>query len=79
MNKVKLGDYIEAFGDGIHGTPVYDENGEYFFINGNNLIDGEITIDENTLRVSKTEYEKIKRPLGENTLLLPLSICICFL
>lgn len=73
MNKVKLGDYIEAFGDGIHGTPVYDENGEYFFINGNNLIDGEITIDENTLRVSKTEYEKIKRPLGENTLLLSIN------
>lgn len=73
MSKVKLGDYIEAFGDGIHGTPVYDENGEYFFINGNNLIDGEITIDENTLRVSKTEYEKIKRPLGENTLLLSIN------
>lgn len=73
MSKVKLGDYIETFGDGIHGTPVYDENGEYFFINGNNLIDGEITIDENTLRISKTEYEKIKRPLGENTLLLSIN------
>ena len=23
-------------GDGLHGTPKYDENGEYAFINGNN-------------------------------------------
>ena len=24
-------------GDGLHGTPKYTENGEYYFINGNNL------------------------------------------
>lgn len=24
-------------GDGLHGTPIYSSNGEYLFINGNNL------------------------------------------
>ena len=27
MEKYKLGEYIDSFGDGIHGTPNYDENG----------------------------------------------------
>ena len=34
IRKYKLADYIDSFGDGIHGTPNYDENGEYYFING---------------------------------------------
>lgn len=73
MSKVKLGDYIESYGDGIHGTPIYDDNGEYYFINGNNLINGEIYIDNNTLRISEKEYKKIKRNLGTNTLLLSIN------
>lgn len=24
-------------GDGLHGTPLYDEEGDYYFVNGNNL------------------------------------------
>jgi len=24
-------------GDGLHGTPVYTRNADYYFINGNNL------------------------------------------
>ena len=38
----KLSDGISKIGDGIHGTPVYSEDGDYYFINGNNLIDGKI-------------------------------------
>ena len=34
---VKLSDVVSVLGDGIHGTPKYTENGEYYFINGNNL------------------------------------------
>jgi len=33
-------------GDGIHTTPKYDPSGEYYFINGNNLIEGKIVVDE---------------------------------
>ncbi|WP_179147425.1 hypothetical protein [Cylindrospermopsis raciborskii] len=33
----KLADVTQNIGDGIHSTPIYNENGEYYFINGNNL------------------------------------------
>lgn len=59
--------------DGIHTTPSYDDQGNYYFINGNNLIDGLIIVDENTKRVSKEEYEKHKRDLNKNTILLSIN------
>ncbi len=59
--------------DGIHSTPVYDDSGDYYFINGNNLIDGIIVIDEKTKRVSKEEYEKHKRVLNQHTILLSIN------
>ena len=73
MNRVKLGDFIEQYGDGIHGTPNYDDNGTYYFVNGNNLINGKIQITDETLKVIEEEYEKIKRPLSDNTLLLSIN------
>ena len=73
MNRVKLGDFIEQYGDGIHGTPNYDDNGMYYFVNGNNLINGRIQITDETLKVTEEEYEKIKRPLSDNTLLLSIN------
>ena len=71
--KVKLQKYIEKYGDGIHGTPCYDENGEYYFVNGNNLENGKVNINDDTLRITKKEYEKIKRPLTPNTILLSIN------
>lgn len=62
-----------VLGDGLHGTPQYDENGDYFFINGNNLSDGKIEIKDNTKRVSKSEFEKYKKPLNENTVLVSIN------
>jgi len=32
-----LQEVTSKIGDGLHGTPKYDKNGEYYFINGNNL------------------------------------------
>jgi hypothetical protein len=32
-----LGEVVSKLGDGLHGTPKYLDNGEYFFINGNNI------------------------------------------
>ena len=61
MKKYKLGEYLDSYGDGIHGTPQYDENGEYYFINGNNLKEGKIEITSNTLKISTNEYNKIKK------------------
>ena len=31
----RLNTIVKILGDGIHGTPNYDEDGEYYFINGN--------------------------------------------
>lgn len=73
MSKFKMADFIEQIGDGIHGTPNYTQNGDYYFINGNNLVDGEIVISSDTLTISKEEYDRIKRPLNENTILLSIN------
>lgn len=62
-----------VLGDGLHGTPQFDENGDYFFINGNNLSDGKIEIKDNTKRVSKSEFEKYKKPLNDSTVLVSIN------
>ncbi len=59
--------------DGIYTTPNYDDSGEYYFINGNNLIDGKICIDEKTKKVSAEEYIRHKKDLGESTILLSIN------
>jgi type I restriction enzyme S subunit len=68
-----LEDITYKIGDGIHGTPVYDENGEYFFINGNNLTDGKIIITKETKRINHEQYLKHKRPLNQDTILVSIN------
>lgn len=70
---VRLGDISSILGDGIHGTPKYDDNGEYYFINGNNLTDGIILIKGNTKRVCADEFIKYKKDLNERTLLVSIN------
>jgi len=60
-------------GDGLHGTPKYDSNGDYYFINGNNLNDGKIEIKVNTKKVNKEEFEKHKKILTQNTVLVSIN------
>ncbi|WP_302156602.1 restriction endonuclease subunit S [uncultured Dialister sp.] len=69
----KIGDYVDAYGDGIHGTPNYSDNGEYYFINGHNIQNGKITITNDTKKIDEREYQKIKRPLSDNTILLSIN------
>ena len=69
----KLGDIATRIGDGLHGTPQYDENGEYYFINGNNIANGKVVIKNETRRVSTEEYEKYLKPLANNTILLSIN------
>ena len=70
---VTLGEMSDRIGDGLHGTPAYSENGEYFFINGNNLLDGEIIFNEKTKSCSKFEYDKYKKDLSNNTILISIN------
>lgn len=69
----RFADLAETIGDGIHGTPVFDPNGDYYFINGSNLINGKIVFKDSTQKVSKMEYELYKKPLNGNTVLLSIN------
>ena len=71
--EVRLGDVTSILGDGIHGTPKYSETGEYYFINGSNLCEGEIIIKSDTKRVSEEEYQKYKKNLNDRTLLFSIN------
>ncbi len=70
---VKLEDVTSVLGDGLHGTPEYDELGEYHFINGNNLVDGSISINDKTKRTSEKEYLKHAKPLNDRTILVSIN------
>lgn len=69
----KLCFFTVRIGDGLHGTPEFDDKGEYYFINGNNLGATYITIKENTKTVALSEYNKYFIALDENTLLISLN------
>lgn len=60
-------------GDGLHGTPEYEDGGEYSFVNGNNLVDGKLIIKPDTKRVSFEQYEKYRKPLNERTIFVSIN------
>ena len=70
---VRLKDIVYLLGDGLHGTPVYTPNGEYFFINGNNLQDGKIVIKDGTKAVSAEEAKKHKKDLNDRTMFVSIN------
>ena len=69
----RLSCLTSILGDGIHGTPEYDNAGDIYFVNGNNLNDGIITIKNDTKRVNSTEAAKHKRTLTESTVLVSIN------
>lgn len=71
--KETLKDLTTVLGDGLHGTPKYTIDGEYHFINGNNLADGVIELKENTKLVSMEEYNKYKKNLTDRTVLVSIN------
>ena len=71
--KVFLEDITTKIGDGLHGTPKYDSNGEYYFINGNNLKNGKIVVKSDTKRVAKNEALKYQKALSNQTILLSIN------
>lgn len=72
-DKVKLAETVSLLGDGLHGTPIYNPNGVYTFINGNNLSSGFIIVKEDTKRVSVDEYNKYKKDLTDRTVLVSIN------
>lgn len=71
--RVRLEDVTTIIGDGLHGTPEYDEFGEYHFINGNNLQNGKIVITESTKKSSEHEYLRHKKNLNNRTILVSIN------
>jgi len=71
--KNQLSQLTIKISDGIHTTPTYEENGEYAFINGNNLVNGGIVVNERTKRVNSHEFNKHKKPLGVNSILISIN------
>ncbi len=69
----KLDDVVSKLGDGLHGTPEYEPNGEYYFINGSNLKNGKIIVNESTKRVAAKEFIKYKKELSSRTILVSIN------
>lgn len=55
---IRLKYITNSIGDGLHGTPNYDDLGTIFFINGNNWGNRKISITEKTNRLTEEEYKK---------------------
>ncbi|MCG3674113.1 restriction endonuclease subunit S [Aliarcobacter butzleri] len=69
----KLEQLSSKISDGIHSTPEYNQDGDYYFINGNNLKNGKIILDENTKKVTEKEYLKHYRELSNQTILMSIN------
>ncbi|GAO35004.1 hypothetical protein SCT_0384 [Sulfuricella sp. T08] len=71
--EVRLEEITTILGDGLHGTPEYDDQGDYYFINGNNLNDGRIIFNENTRCTPASEFDKHKKDLNNRTILVSIN------
>ena len=72
-NVAELNSVCDGIGDGLHGTPEYDDSGEYPFINGNNLMNGTIEITPATKMVNEDTYKKHYIELTKNAILLSIN------
>ena len=68
-----LKDVCNGIGDGLHGTPEYDEVGAYPFINGNNLTNGTIEITPSTRMVNIETYINHYIEISDNAILLSIN------
>jgi type I restriction enzyme, S subunit len=63
----------KKIGDGLHGTPTYDDKSDIYFINGNNLKNGEIVKSVDTKKVSQSDFNSNYIKLNQNSLLLSIN------
>lgn len=81
IGKIPLNWYIskfkyisDAIGDGIHATPNYNENGNIYFVNGNNIGNDYLVFKEGTNTIDDEEYSHYKALyLTNNTILITLN------
>lgn len=68
----RMEDICDSIGDGLHGTPKYDDKGRIPFINGNNL-NGRIIHTSTTKYVGDDEYSRLFIHLSNNAILLSIN------
>ena len=70
----KLKYLSEEIGDGLHSTPEYDDEGDVYFINGNNIGGEYLEIKSSTNKLNDLEYSKYKKPLlNKQTIMIALN------
>jgi len=69
----RLAEACTAIGDGLHGTPKYSVDGDYYFINGSNLFDGKISVNNQTQKVDSIEYKKHRIDFCPNTIFISIN------
>lgn len=69
----KFSEGVSEIGDGLHGTPIYCEDGNVCFINGNNLVDGKIVISAETKKVNECQQSTADKSLDDTTILMSIN------
>ena len=69
----KFSDGVSEVGDGLHGTPTYSDDGDVYFVNGNNLVDGNIVINSETKTVDESQRSVADKSLDDNTILMSIN------
>ena len=72
-NAVPMEAITTHIGDGLHGTPIYASNGDFFFLNGNNLQEGKIVVTSETRSVNHSEFTKYQKPLSHRSILMSIN------
>lgn len=66
---ITLEKICDELSDGLHKAPIFNPKGEYLFVNALNLKNGFIVDNNDGKRSDKSEFEKYKIDLNENTIL----------
>ena len=66
----KFSEGVSEIGDGLHGTPTYCDDGNVYFINGNNLVNGRVMISEDTKKVDEEQQSIADKSLDNTTILM---------
>ncbi|WP_201611074.1 restriction endonuclease subunit S [Psychrobacter immobilis] len=69
----KLIHQTSRIGDGLHSTPQYQDNTGYYFVNGNNLVNGQIVVGKTSKEVPEDEYKKHYIYLDKSSVLLSIN------
>tara|TARA_B100001179_G_scaffold140835_1_gene101670 strand:+ start:4737 stop:6086 length:1350 start_codon:yes stop_codon:yes gene_type:complete len=69
----KLIHQTSKIGDGLHSTPQYQDGTGYYFVNGNNLVNGQIVVSTTSKEVPEDEYKKHYIYLDNSSVLLSIN------